>query len=144
MIAKSVLAEAPATCVGLVSSMRSAVSGAGVSMGREYRILSLISPECRESYSPAPPPCSLEEICVFENGSRLKHDLNRQVLANPGLVGHVLDRETAEVIVHLPALTVAWGELAIENLEGSVLDRSVIEPWRNVFERGTRPPFVGG
>ena len=88
--------------------------------------------------------CSLEEICVFENGSRLKHDLNRQILANPGLVGHVLDRETAEVIVHLPALTVAWDEPAIENLEGSILDRPVKEPWRNVFQRITRPPFVGG
>ena len=81
---------------------------------------------------------------MSENGSRLKHDLDRQILADSGLVGHVLDWETAEVIVHLPALSGAWSEFAVEDLEGSILHRSVIEPWWNVFERGTRPPFVGG
>ena len=88
--------------------------------------------------------CRLEEVSVPENSSRLKHDLDRQILADSGLIGHVLKRETAEIIVHLLALSVAWSEFAVEDPESSVLHRSVIEPWRNVFKRGTRPPFVGG
>ena len=78
--------------------------------------------DCRESYSPALfPPAEnaftrrFKKVGVSENGSRLKHDLDRQILADSGLVGHVLDWETAEVIVHFPALSVAWSEFAFES-----------------------------
>ena len=78
--------------------------------------------------------CCFKEVGVAEDGGGFEHDFDRQILAHSGLVGHVLDRETAEVIVHLPALPKAWREFAVKDLERRVLHSSVIEPWRNVLK----------